>query len=76
MIDFQNIFYPARVVELPNDGEVLISVTSLNDVLLKDDDHVFDEARYVDDQIFYFVEDSQINLDDEELITLLTKEVT
>lgn len=76
MIDFQNIFYPARVVELPNDGEVLISVTSLNDVLLKDDDHVSDEARYVDDQIFYFVEDSQINLDDEELITLLTKEVT
>jgi hypothetical protein len=75
MIHFQNISYPTRSVELADYGEILISITSLNDILLKDDDYVSDEARYIDEQIFYFAEDEQINLSDDELRKLLLKEL-
>ena len=75
MIHFQNNDFPTRTIELPNFGKVLISITSLNDSLLNDDSYDSDEAMIVDEAIFYFVEDGQINLPYNELRDVLISEV-
>jgi hypothetical protein len=72
-ICFRGKTYPAREIEIPDYGAVLISTSSLNDALMNDDhsDFVSDEARTIDEQIYYFVEDSEIGLGDVTLAKLL-----
>jgi len=74
MIQFQNKEFPTRVLNLPEFGEVLISTTSLNDLLLRDDDYTSDEASAIDEEIFYFVEEEQIKLSYDNIIKLLSTE--
>lgn len=75
-IEFQNNQYKVREIELPEIGNVLISTTSLNQLLLNDDgSYVSDDAISVDERIYYFVEEIEIELPDDELINLLTSEV-
>lgn len=75
-INFQNKEFKTRKLELPVIGNVLISANSLNKLLLSEDGgYVSDEAIAVDEKIFYFVEDNEMKLSDNELINLITKEV-
>ena len=75
-IEFQNNQYKVREIELPELGNVLISTTSLNQLLLNDDgSYVSNEAIFVDESIYFFVDENEIELSDDELINLLTTEV-
>lgn len=63
MIAFDNKNFKTRLVETEDFGEVLISVEELNDILLDDEGgYVSKEAEFVDEQIFYFVSKSEIDL--------------
>jgi hypothetical protein len=75
-INFQNKEFKVREVELPEIGNVLISTNSLNELLLNNDGgYVSDEAITADENIFYFIDDSEMELTDDELINLITKEL-
>ena len=76
IINFNNKEYKVREVELPELGNVLISTNSLNESLLnKCGAYVSDEAIAVDENIFYFVNDIEIELSDQQLMNLLTEEI-
>ncbi len=75
-IEFQNREFKVREIELPEFGIVRISITSLNELLLnKDGSYSSKEAEAVDEKIFYFVEDNEIEQSDEELIKVVLSEV-
>ena len=67
-INFQNKEFKIREVEFPEIGNVLISTNSLNESLLNEcGGYVSDEAISVDENIFYFVNDNEMRLSDNEL---------
>jgi hypothetical protein len=75
-ITFCNNEFKIREVELPDWGKVLISTTSLNELILGESyNYTSDEARIIDEEIFYFVNDTEIEYKDEDLVKLLTLEV-
>lgn len=75
-IEFNTKKFVIREIDLPEFGNVTISTTSLNQLLLKEDgSYASDEAIKVDEQIFYFVEKNEIELPEEELRNLLLLEV-
>jgi hypothetical protein len=75
-INFQNKEFKVREVDFPEIGNVLISTNLLNDSLLNEySGYVSDEATVVDENIFYFVDDNEMKLSDEELINLITQEI-
>ena len=68
--------YPGRYVALPEFGNVLISVSPLNDALVGPTGaYVSSEARFVDEGICYFVEPDEIWLDEKQLVELLAFEL-
>lgn len=76
-IEFQNREYLLREVELPEIGNVLISTLELNDLLMnKNGGYVSDEAISVDERIYYFVEENEIKLSDDDLIKLLIQQAS
>lgn len=75
-ISFNNKIFPVREIQQPEFGLVLISVNSLNELLMNEDGSYFSvEAETVDEMIFYYVNDSEINIPDNDLINLLLLEV-
>ena len=75
-INFQQKEFKVREVEFPEIGNVLISTNSLNESLLNEyGGYVSDEAITVDENIFYFVDDNEMKLSDEELLNLITEEI-
>ncbi len=74
-IIFENKEFKTREIDFPEFGNVLISTVSLNELLLKDGIYVSDEAVNIDEQIFYFVDENEIKLSDENLIDLITKQL-
>ena len=76
MITFRNAKFKTREINLPKFGQVLISTTSLNDLLLSTSGaYVSDEASFIDEKIFYFVEENQIEMSQKELKILLIREI-
>lgn len=74
IMPFDGKEYPLRVLELPEVGRVLIGTLELEADLLEEDstgDFVSAEAEEVDQQIYYYVEEDQIDLLDDELIKLV-----
>ena len=68
-INYKRKKYPFREIKLPEFGYVNISTESLNKVLLNKEgtDYRTKEAKFVDEKIFYFIEDKKINLSDKVL---------
>jgi len=76
IIIFQNKEFKVREVQFPEVGNTLISTISLNESLMNEHGgYVSDEAITVDEKIFYFVNDDEMNLSDEDLINLITEEL-
>ena len=76
IIKFQNNDFKIREIELPDLGNVIISVSSLNEILLNENgSYISEEAKHIDEQIFYFLEDNEIEFNDEVLIKLIKLEV-
>ena len=76
LIKFQNREFKAREIELSEIGTVLVSTNSLNELLLdKSGSYVSDEAILIDESIFYFVEESEIELSSNELTNLIISNI-
>lgn len=56
-ISYKGKLYPVKEYYIKDFGDRLISVESFENALIKDGDYVDDEARAIDEQIFYFVPD-------------------
>lgn len=75
-IEFQNQEFKVREIGLPEFGNVLISTNSLNELLLDEDGgYTSNEAEIIDEKIFYFVENNEIELNEDELIKSVTLEL-
>lgn len=76
MITFQNIDYKSKTIFLSDFGNVLISTNSLNEKLLNNfGSYTSEEAFWIDEQIFFFVEDIDIDLPISKLTKLILKQV-
>jgi hypothetical protein len=65
---FQNERFLLKQIWLPSDGWVFVASESLNQKLLTSNaDYVSEEARLLDEKIFFFVEDNKLLLDDKSL---------
>ena len=71
-ITFRGVSYPTRVVDIPGYGEELISTEELNKVLFDDNDnYVSNEAKHIDEEIFFFAPDKAVRTFDDEKIAEL-----
>lgn len=74
-IVFQGKKYPTTIVNMPF-GKRLISTDCLNNVLMNNDgSYVSDEARIIDENIFYFVEDEIFHLNENKLASKILFEI-
>ena len=68
MIKFDGKEYPTKLLNIPDFGERLVSVESLEKSLHDAKGfYVSDEAEAIDEKILIYVPDDVINLDDESL---------
>ena len=69
VILFKRKKYPSREITLPEFGCVTISTESLSKVLLNREgtNYKSKEAKFVDEKIFYFIEDEKISMTDKAL---------
>jgi hypothetical protein len=75
-LKFQNTDFKTREIELPDLGNVLISTSSLNNALMNNgSDYVSEEAKNIDEEIYFFVEDDEIELNEEDLIKIVSSQV-
>ena len=74
-IQFQNQEFKVREIELPEFGNVLISTTSLNDLLLREGKYTSNYAIEIDERIFYFVDQNEIELGEANLINLVSSQL-
>lgn len=71
-IKFKNKEYKLREIELPELGNVFISTTSFNDALLNNgSDFVSKEAQIIDEEIYFFVEENEIEFNEADLVKLV-----
>ena len=67
-ISFQNKEYKIREISVPDFGERLISTNNLNEILFDEQgSYVSEEAEIVDNAIFYYVEENEIDLKESDL---------
>lgn len=75
-IKFNRKHYPTRVIELDGFGSVLISTSALNDKLLTTSGAYSSKvAQYIDEKIFYFVDDDEITLCEDRISSLILSQV-
>lgn len=66
-IEFEGKTYPVREVHIKGFGDRYVGTKSLGEVLMPDDEYASDEAKHIDESIFYYVEDKYISFDDKRL---------
>lgn len=72
----QGTAYHVRTVTTHSFGTVNVSTESLNDKLFdKDGDYVSAKAQFIDEYIFFYVENDVIHMQDEDLKAYLEKSV-
>ncbi|AXI99866.1 hypothetical protein CYPRO_0582 [Cyclonatronum proteinivorum] len=75
MIKFEGKEYPTLLLNFPF-GERQISTEKLNDNLMNvDGSYVSENARLIDESIFYFVDEENLKLDEAELTQLILSEI-
>ena len=67
-ISFQDKIYRTRIVNVKGFGESRIATESLQDALLSDGEYVSENARIIDEDIFFYVEDKYIHCDDQTIL--------
>lgn len=75
IITFNGKTFGGRVVNIKGYGERLIAGLELQKELIKDDEYVSNVARYIDEEIFYYVEDKALNFGDKQLAEKVRKEM-
>jgi hypothetical protein len=75
-IKFQNQSFKVRELDLPEFGNVLISTCTLNNKLMNENGlYVSKKALDIDEQLFYFVEDNEISLQNQKLTELIINQL-
>ena len=75
-IKFQNKEFEVRELKLFEFGDVFISTISLNELLINESgNYTSEEAISIDEKIFYFVDENEIELSEGELIKSVTLEL-
>lgn len=75
MIEFEGIKYPSVIVDLPF-GERRISSENLNERLMNfDGSYVSENARLIDEEIFYFVAEKSLALGSDKLVKLILSQI-
>lgn len=75
IIKFNGKEFPSVIVNLPF-GERRISSIKLNESLMNNEgEYVSDEARLIDENIFYFVEDKVLSFRENEIINTILSEI-
>ncbi|MCB0454762.1 MAG: hypothetical protein KDC62_05165 [Aequorivita sp.] len=75
MIKFEGKEYPILQLKFPF-GERQISTEKLNDCLMNvDGSYVSENARLIDESIFYFVDEENLKLDEAKLTRLILSEI-
>ena len=75
VIQYNGERYPVRSIYVPDWGERVIATESLENLLIKDGLFVSDEARNIDDEIFYYVSDDKFSITDEQLGRIIATEL-
>ena len=76
-VTFNGKTYKTKSVQIPNWGWCTIGSSSLEDALMQDGKYVSDEARVVDEGIFYYVDDARFNrYTSSELVEVVEREVS
>ncbi len=73
MITFNGKNYTTRELRLPEFGDVTVAGISLEQALLINDKYISQEARLIDEGIFFYVEDNLLDLKERELIAYVEK---
>lgn len=74
-INFNGKTYPCICIDMPF-GEAYISVEKLNEQLMNEDgSYVSDEAQYLDESIFYFVDEKDVQLSEDKLVEKILGEI-
>ena len=69
MIEFDGKEYPTKLLNIPDFGERLVSVESLEKSLFDAEGfYVSDEAQVVDEKIFFYVPDNIIDEDEKTIV--------
>lgn len=75
MIKFNGRKFPSITIRLPF-GERKISTVQLNESLMNNEGaYVSDEARIIDETIFYFVEDKVLRFRENKIINTILSEI-
>ncbi len=76
IIKYNNRGYKVRILNVDDLGFVNICSNILNRLLVDgDSNYVSDEARYIDEQIFYFIAPSSFKLSDKDLVHKILEEM-
>lgn len=74
-INFKGNKYPIKIIDFPF-GERKISTINLNHNLMNEDGSYYsEEARFIDEQIFYFVEEKVLYGDRIKIAKLILSEI-
>ncbi|QLE01030.1 hypothetical protein HX109_05415 [Galbibacter sp. BG1] len=75
MIKFEGKEYPTLLLSFPF-GERQVSTEKLNDSLMNvDGTYVSEDARIIDEEIFYFTADENLLLKNDKLVELILSEI-
>ncbi len=74
-IIFNNQEYPCRDIFIKEFGNVTISTVSLNDAIMNNSTYSSEEARFVDEKIFFFVEENELTLPDNVLSKYINEQL-
>lgn len=76
VIKVQNREFKTRELDLPEFGNVLISTESLNKLLVDEKGNYFsDEMIHIDEKIFFFVDENEIDFEENELIEIILSSI-
>lgn len=77
MIEYQGKTYWSIELDIPGRGEVLISDTKLNEILMNHMEYASKEkareAMDLDDTIYYFLDEDEQKMSEEKLIKYITE---
>ena len=74
-LEFKGKTYPARKVHIKSFGDRYVATESLEHELMVDDEYVSEEAKELDEKIFFYVKDGIISFDDKRLAAHVEKNI-
>lgn len=74
-VEFNNGLFPVREVHVKGFGDRYVATESLEHELMVNDEYVSEEAKELDEKIFFYVKDRIISFDDKRLAAHVEKNI-